>query len=320
MARDTHVLKDFESRLRDAGGAFVRITGKGYRRWHLRNGKQVVIVDLPVRGYEMGHQKKNVEAEIKRALRACGKAMREEPKRERRAEPAAAPVQVAEESAAPSNGGGGGTAEADAARDADAIDAERGHADAGRDEAGGPEPQSPGPLGDEDADGNRAVPEADGQDVPEGGPPFVCERCGQGYARAVDKGRHLRQRHGVEGASYQAKWSREKSLKEDGTRRSAPAKLAEVPVGQAASGPGWRQAPVPERPRLTAPAPLGMGAPKATLVAGTSTMERVAALAEALGAAARELVTEYRLVREENTRLTEAVQQLERMFEGLRRR
>lgn len=153
--------------------------------------------------------------------------------------------------------------------------------------------------------------------------PFVCERCGQGYARAVDKGRHLRQRHGVEGASYQAKWSREKSLKEDGARRSAPTKLAPDqanPLTETGNVSGWRQAPVPNQPRLTAPAPLGMGVAKATLVAGTSTMERVAALAEALGAAARELVTEYRLVREENTRLTETVQQLERMFEGLKRR
>lgn len=126
----------------------------------------------------------------------------------------------------------------------------------------------------------------------------------------MNLGRHRQARHGIAGVR-QAKPTK---VVDDQAAKVAPDHLETV------NKSGWRFAEAPARPVLTGPPPLSMTRPTATLVAGTATMEKVAALAEALAAAARDLVTEYRLVREENTRLTEAVQQMERMFEGLRRR
>lgn len=291
MARDTHVLKDLEARLRDADFKFVRVTGKGHRRWSRGSGRDVVTVELPTKGYEHGRQKKNVEAEVKRALRACGKAARPKPKRVEREAPfeiSPTPEIEAQEESTPR------TTEEDAPRDepaavadgpdsvaardsdlpSDVSDAGRARSDLG--------PPGHGEIGLQ-ADEQRAL---------------TCEACGAEFERAIDLGRHKFQRHRIRGVSERA-------------ARDHRAKLVSENVSQAGKLV-WREA---TKPQDSGASPSAKGA---VLVAGTATMERVAFLAEALGAAARELVTEYKLVREENARLAQAVQQLDRTLGEIR--
>lgn len=101
--------------------------------------------------------------------------------------------------------------------------------------------------------------------------------------------------------------------------RAREAKAEPEDVGQAAKL-AWAPPARTDKPLPVGPPPPGHAGPRPVLVAGTATMERVAALADELGRAARDLVTEYKLVREENARLTETLKEFERAFEALRGR
>lgn len=280
MARDTAILRELEGSLKEAGFKFVRQTTGGRRRWAHGSGPNVVVVDLPMKGYERGHMRRNVEVEVRRALRACGKIDRPKkaPKEPRFEYVETTPAVEAQTESAPS------VAEEDAPRDEPVVVADERAGGAG----------DPVPEPEHDAE----PPKTDSESTLVAGSALTCDLCGETFERAIYLGRHKFQRHGIRGVS-------------DRAAQQHRAKLAgEIlePAGKLA----WREVP---KPAETVPSGRG-----AVLVAGTATMERVAALAEALGAAARELVTEYRLVREENDRLTKAVKQLDEMLEGLRGR
>ena len=322
------VIRDFDTAIRKAGGKFLRMTGRGHRRYSLGT----MTIDMPTKGLEDGHMRKNIESEIKRALRTVKKESRHATKaRSGHAKGKAAPssrAQTHERNRRQADSDGRLSAETIALGNAQVAAAvvmeeevlDGPHTSDAAGEASTPQEQvaalgvGTDGLGVADCDGRSpgsgrvepSGPEVQERDVVgrlgslefppiHGADTNTWPTCGREFKHAIHLGRHRTALHG-------AVSQRQKRL----TAAGRATKTA----------PDGSTAPT----KLMSPAPPGYELPRPILVAGTATMDRVVGLASQLAEAVRDLVTEYRLVRDENKGLTETLAAMEQAFGVMRSR
>lgn len=158
-------VREMQNKVTRAGGVFVRVTGKGHRRYRLGE----TFIDVPMRGLEAGHLRANLDSQIRRAIRAmlseaapAPVPVKETPRRDdetptqteiERAAPPPEPPPSPPESGAP---------------------------------VAGPEPDRPGPGDDEPVVDERR---------PDRAGAVVCPECGRTFRLPMNLGRHRAAAH-----------------------------------------------------------------------------------------------------------------------------
>lgn len=169
--------KELIARVEKAGGRFVRITGKGLRRYRLGTAT----VDIPMKGLEAGRLRQNIEAEIRRAIKALPSTL-DRPKKE----PAPVPTATLEVNLEP-------TLEEAPPKPQEAESNRSG--DTPHDEPA-PESRGGGAEGESVSGKSVAVTPYLPSTLTDG---YVCdvEGCGRSFTLPMHLGRHKQIRHGI---------------------------------------------------------------------------------------------------------------------------